>query len=466
MYNSKILNLIITNIINIISLVAIIMLFIKKEGFVDGYQNLYLLPLSYIIFYNLFLRKIMNNYGISLFLAVYLTVSFFRFVVLSLLVVEANWFLGRSNYSPSSDQFSVAILLMVYELALYNIGIWLFHNYFFKKVNLNKNDNNKVKFNNNNLIYLLFIFVTGLLVILKPEALNYFSFFSVNSEYTAIDELDGLTSIVTIFLNVSRLLIFFMIIKWIMQNIHPKNPIFSFTLVIFITIINSLIFFGTNRSDFIFNFAINLIILVYLYKKLGITVNIILISLLPIVVVGMTKYRNSVSITGGANKLVDITDYLQIYLGGVYNVALSLDLKVQNANIFNLLLDISRSAIGPNVILKNMDIVSSSELFNYRIFFSNHMSQIIPMIGQSNLYLGTIFSPILGLAFIFLAVFLTKEIVKVKRMELIYIFTLFSGRIGFVMAQNGNILLNDLTFFLPLFLLLYYLNNKVVIKNE
>ena len=56
--------------------------------------------------------------------------------------------------------------------------------------------------------------------------------------------------------------------------------------------------------------------------------------------------------------------------------------------------------------------------------------------------------------------------VKVKRMELIYIFTLFSGRIGFVMAQNGNILLNDLTFFLPLFLLLYYLNNKVVIKNE
>ncbi|RIL33048.1 capsule biosynthesis protein CapI, partial [Staphylococcus equorum] len=288
----------------------------------------------------------------------------------------------------------------------------------------------------------------------------------VNSEYTAIDELDGLTSIVTIFLNVSRLLIFFMIIKWIMQNIHPKNPIFSFSLVIFITIINSLIFFGTNRSDFIFNFAINLIILVYLYKKLGITVNIILISLLPIVVVGMTKYRNSVSITGGANKLVDITDYLQIYLGGVYNVALSLDLKVQNANIFNLLLDISRSAIGPNVILKNMDIVSSSELFNYRIFFSNHMSQIIPMIGQSNLYLGTIFSPILGLAFIFLAVFLTKEIVKVKRMELIYIFTLFSGRIGFVMAQNGNILLNDLTFFLPLFLLLYYLNNKVVIKNE
>ena len=89
----------------------------------------------------------------------------------------------------------------------------------------------------------------------------------MNSSYTSIDEADGLTSIVIIFLNISRLLIYFMIIRWIYTKIHPKNMLLSFSLISFITVINALIFFGTNRSDFIFNFIINLIILIYLYKN-------------------------------------------------------------------------------------------------------------------------------------------------------------------------------------------------------
>ena len=120
-----------------------------------------------------------------------------------------------------------------------------------------------------------------------------------------------------------------------------------------------------------------------------------LILLLPIVVSGMTKYRESVTVTNGANKLVDITDNLQVYLGGVYNVAMSLDLTSPTNNPLMLLADIFRSAIGPNLILKNLNLVSSVKLFNFRIYQNDHISQIIPMIGQANLYLGFIFAPLL-----------------------------------------------------------------------
>ena len=261
----------------------------------------------------------------------------------------------------------------------------------------------------------------------------------MNKNYVGLESVDTLTAIITIFLNTSRILIYLIIVRWCMLNIHPKSPILSFIFVSIITIVNSLVFFGTNRADFVFNFIVNLVVLIYLYRKLGIGLSMILMTVLPIVVSNLSSYRNSTSITKGANKLIDFTDNIQVYLGGIYNVALSLDLQSPNNSPWILLIDIFRSAFGPNLILKHISIVPSVNLFNNRIYLNDHVAQIIPMIGQSNLYLGHIFAPVLGVAFIFLAIFIVKEIIKVKRLELIYVLTLFSGRLGFVMAQNGNI---------------------------
>ncbi|MCI2901664.1 O-antigen polymerase [Staphylococcus hominis] len=467
MYKSKTLNLVINSLIIIISLITTIYLFKQRPQLDAGYENIYLLPLAYLICHILFIRKVMKNYGISMFLGVYITVSFFRYVVLSFLVVLSRWFYGRAIYPPEPIFYKQAIIMMIYELLIYNIAILLFHKFFFKneKSHISKNKaSNEIKYSRNNLVYIVFIAITFILIVIRPNSITFFSFLSVNKNYTGLENADTLTSITTIFLNTSRILIYIIIVRWCMLSVHPKNPILSFVCVTLITVLNSLIFFGTNRADFVFNFIVNLVILIYLYKKLGIGLSCILILFLPIVVSGLSSYRNSISITKGANKLIDFTDNIQVYLGGVYNVALSLDLHSPNSNPLVLFVDIFRSAFGPNLILKHINIVPSVNLFNNRIYLNDHVAQIIPMIGQSNLYLGQIFAPVLGVSFIFLGIFIVKELVKVKRLELIYVLTLFSGRLGFVMAQNGNIFLNDLTFFLPLFLIIYYLNNKVVGK--
>ena len=76
MYKSKILNFIINSLIIIISLTTSIYLYNQRLQVDAGYENIYLLPLAYLIFYLLFIRKVMKDYGISMFLGIYITVSF------------------------------------------------------------------------------------------------------------------------------------------------------------------------------------------------------------------------------------------------------------------------------------------------------------------------------------------------------------------------------------------------------
>ncbi|MEB7965763.1 hypothetical protein [Mammaliicoccus sciuri] len=463
MYKSKNLSYFLLAIVFSISITVTIYIIINKDNLQPGYENLFLLPLVYLLAYILFLHKVIYKYGISIFLTVYIFVSFFRYVILSYFIVASGWYLGRSSISPSQENFNRAIMIMIYEVIVYNIFIYIFHNKFFKNKKLNKES---VRFAKSSFVYFVFLLVTILLIIIFPDSLRFFSFIKVNNNYVTIENMSSMSAITAICVNVSKLLLYFIIIKFIIYKIGFEYKYTSILLVTLITILNSLVFFGANRSDFIFSFLINILILIYLYKQIGIVISAFLMALLPIIVSKITEYRNSVTITGGSNRLIDFTDTLQVYLAGIYNVAISLELETQTKGIFYLLGDIFRSAIGPNIILKNINIISSSRIFNERIFFNDKVSQIIPMIGQSNLYLGFILSPLLGICFIYFAIYLTKKIIQVKRIELIYVLSLFSGRIGFVMAQNGNILLNDLTFYFPLFLLIYYINNKVVIKNE
>ncbi len=463
MYKSKILSYFLLAIVFSISITVTIHIIVNKDNLQPGYENLFLLPLVYLLVYILFLHKVIYKYGISIFLTIYIFVSFFRYVILSYFIVASGWYLGRSSISPSQENFNRAIMIMIYEIIVYNIFIYIFHNKFFKNKKLNKES---VKFAKSSFVYFVFLIVTILLIIIFPDSLKFFSFIKVNNNYVTIENMSSMSAITAICVNVTKLLLYFVIIKFIIYKIGFKYKYTSILLVTLITILNSLVFFGANRSDFIFSFLINMLILIYLYKQIGIVISAFLMGLLPIIVSKITEYRNSVTITGGSNRLIDFTDTLQVYLGGIYNVAISLEIETQNKGVFYLLGDIFRSAIGPNIILKNINIIPSSRIFNERIFFNDKVSQIIPMIGQSNLYLGFILSPLLGICFIYFAIYLTKKLIQVKRIELIYVLSLFSGRIGFVMAQNGNILLNDLTFYFPLFLLIYYINNKVVIKNE
>jgi len=217
------------------------------------------------------------------------------------------------------------------------------------------------------------------------------------------------------------------------------------------------------------NAIASIVLLNKLIPKIGRVFTIFITVLLGAMIIGLTQFRNTVSVTKGQERIIDLTDTLQVYLGGIYNVAISLetaDFYNLHGNIMLFLFDILRSTLGFNLILKHFDINTTSMLFNERLYFSDHVAQIIPMIGQSYFFVGTLLAPILLVLFIVFARKLLTFIDKSYRIEIIFLLTISASRIGFSMGQNGSILMNDISFFLMLNLSVYYLNNKISLRNK
>lgn len=458
MYKNRLLNLILHIVIILLSCITAIYLRLHQDSVQFGYENIFILPLVYVFTYIFFIRPVLNKYGLSIFMSVFIVVSFFRYIALSILVVESNWYYGRSLTNPLPENFEQAIYLMSYEILVYGIFIKFFHNRLIKEDSVGKD----IALPNRTFIYVVFLFSVICLMAIRPSSLNFFSAFTINDSLIHLADASTFTSLIAVLVSVAKYIAMFLIITYSIK-LFGRNSLITIVIVVITIALNIFIYFGTNRSDFIFNAIGSMILLVYLYRKTGIIISLVATALSPIIISSISRYRQTVTITGGENILIDWTDNLQVYLAGIYNVAMGLEINYlsQNISSLNAFFDILRSAIGPNIILQNFDIVSTAILFNERIYNSSHVAQIIPMISQSNFYFGFIMSPILGLIFIYIAVYFTKMIIKSKRIELIFFFSLFSGRLGFVMAQNGNILINDLTFFLPIFLIVYYLNNKV-----
>src|SRR5699024_8680494 len=217
----------------------------------------------------------------------------------------------------------------------YSLAIFIFH-----KLLIKSQTTGSVVFSKNNFIYFLFIFITIIIVILNPSSLKYFSFISINENFESVDSLGSFALVAVVFLSVSRILLYFIIMKFLVLKIKPTNYILSFVMVASISVINSMIFVGTNRASFILNFVATIIILIYLYKKTAITFSFIMAAILPPLLGSLLSFRQTTTITQGANKLVDLTDTLQVYLGGVYNVAMSLDITSPNNNPLYLIIDI------------------------------------------------------------------------------------------------------------------------------
>src|SRR5699024_3396321 len=230
MYKSQTVNFLINIVIFILCLMTFVILLNNKNSLYDGYQNMYLLPLFYILSHFLFINRVLLKNGISIFLAVYLVVSLTRFTILPYLIFKSGWYFGRSLYLPTAEQFNQAIFLIIYELLCYNATIYLAHKYFFNKDFLTKKSRKIIKFESNTVIYFLFIGISFLLLLLRPGALNYISFFSVNSNYMSLAELDTIMSIIILMLSLSRYLLYFIIVKYIINIFNDKHPFLTFVL--------------------------------------------------------------------------------------------------------------------------------------------------------------------------------------------------------------------------------------------
>ncbi|MGI5924962.1 MAG: hypothetical protein ACOX9E_13535 [Lentisphaeria bacterium] len=426
-----------------------------------AFHELWILPIFYVIVQGWIIKKYLFK-NASFFLWSFFIISSFRYLILPFLIVLANYYDGRALVIPKHESVVFAIRLMCYELCIYGLLISFLEarskNH--ARIILSKD----FVFTNNYTIYLIFIFISMISLFIVPRTSLAFGFFT--PKYRSMNSFTRSLSMIEVMaiycLFVSKYLILFIGISflhslWVANN---KSRVIRFMVFLWV-LINLSIVFGTNRSDYLLPSVASLLFYAFVFKDFSLGKLFVSFLLILFVFISLTKNREYASYSRNQSSLVDLTDSVSCYCGGPYNVAMAievLDNYPEVRNFKRLIFDVFRPMIGPNIFLRNSKILLSNYYFNDRIWRGGHFSQILPMIGQGYIYFGTLLSPLLGCLVILLAYKLENFIAKSNSPEC-FLFVSFSLiRFGFLMGQNINNIVNDLSMNLFLFFVLYLVN--------
>lgn len=433
----------------------------------EGYNLLFLLPIDFLVLYFLIYRKILFK-EFRIFLTSFSIIAYIRYIIMPIFIVYSGYYDGRSVVSPSNENYRNAILLMFYEFIVVSIAIVFFE----KKFNKN-NDNTSKKFielPKNKFIYLIFFGATLVGVIICPQALDMFSF--IIPRISGLEYLNTLptnVAIVTYMLFTSKYLLYILIISYLYKKYKKSNNTIYKTIAFIVTFINISIFYGLNRSDLVIPACASILLYMNLFKDKNIVKYAVIGVLILFLISSIGQSRQLASVSKNQSKLVDMTDMIQGYFGGIYNVAISIetyDYYPEVRGISRVLYDTGRPFIGINIFLKNSEMEPTNNFFNKRIYFNDHTAQIVPIIGQGYIHFGYIMSPILEILIIGLAYVFENIIKKTARIEVIYFVSICLIRMGFVMGQNTGNIANELSMNLVLFTIIYFLNNKITYKKR
>ncbi|KGL37452.1 hypothetical protein BMT55_09065 [Listeria newyorkensis] len=434
----------------------------------SGYNRLYLLPLTFTVsFLFVFSRILFQRFKV--FIIVFTGIGFARFVVLPYFIVFNDYYGGRSPEPPLAGSMETAIYLMVYELIVVTIVIGIL-DYFQNKKYKPRNTQQPFDETKSYFGYVVFIVVAIVAALGIPNVISSISFFIPKPDL--VDVMEGSNVMVMLggyMFILAKQLVFIMVTWWAHKRHRATSQLLYVWIAIGALFANIGIFIGTNRSDIVLVAIVSLVTFRLLFPKYFKLVVLLVVGMLVGILLIMSTVRNIASISGGTSGITDFTDNLQVYFGGPYNVAMALETKLiypeaQNWSV--LFFDIFRPMIGVNMLVKDLPFEYSNIFFNQRYFYSDHATQILPMIGQGNLFFGYLLSPLLSVLVVCLAYFIQSKIDQTRSIEMFYFLTLVCTRMGMLMGQNTMNIINDLSYNLALFLIVYYVNRKIVYKKR
>lgn len=416
-----------------------------------GYDIIYILPLAFAI---MAIIKMIFTPKKILILIIDM-IYFVRLVLISFMVVYSGWYEGRSLISPVIESYHKAIYLLITEYVFANIFYYIFvmsKDINLKKKNLNfRMDKDRIK----DTVYIAFLIFNILLIFFNSQNISFLGIGQSSSNSIGLDE-NMLTTLMSISLYVSKYILIGFVIRYFYSK-YVKNNNFKYLLYsnFFVLLIN-MVFIGDNRMDALLPIITSLLLLNYLYGKKMWAFNgiIIFFAICALYLISIIRGTFEYNITSDTNSL--ITDYLQIYFGGVYNIALSLEATNLNSNngILVFLYDIVRPFLGLNFLWRSDVMQMSSTLFNIRIFGSDgHITHIIPLIGQFHMafgYLGVVIGPLF--ISLLLRLFL-NNLNKTYIIDSIIIITILI-RLCFSYFQNLSIFINEMSSLLIIFIVL------------
>ena len=418
------------------------------------FRSAVFLPAAYLVFLTM-IAFVTWRFLPSPFLIVALFSSFLRYVGFPILASLNGGYVGRSHTPPALESYDIAVVLMCYELTIVGFSIFFLE----KKYQRLRAKSLYSPVKSLPSWYTLAIGVTAVAAILLfPQAIFLLSFISFGFE---LDEL-SLPATISLAAMLFMSAKVFMTLKIVHQLSQTKRwAIFAPYFAMIIGLANIFVYFGTNRMAVVLTAVTTGWILFRTFGSRARTPIVILALSGLFVFSVITERRDYMHRTD--DTLTKIVDQVQVYTGGMYNVAIGVEVREQypEARRWNgLAFDFLRPTVGFNLIVQNWNIDYSNQYFNWRMFTHvDRRSQILPMIAQGNLYFGFIFAPLLPLLFVWLGYVLLGKIWQTQFIELRYAMLLIVLRLGFFWGQNTMNMMNfiSLNFIIPLIMIAPYL---------
>lgn len=391
-----------------------------KIGSADGYSNLFLMPLTYMVvcFFSMKTFRYLQNSNVCFKLMQ--LVFLLRFVILPLLISLSSKDI-MVGVKPSSGNIAEAVYLMSYECVI----IFLLVEFIVWKKGLHKKEliEQKIQLNFNLQFFYIIIAISFILVLWRPEFLTDYRFFwqkNINYKSTNL--------IIEIPIRFAALMLQYCLTVVLLKSIATKyikshSNLFLLGLYV-VCFVNMSIVRGDNRMMMVLNVVATLVYINKLIPKIK-SLNNLIIGVLLIIIISSVTMVKTFGNTSSENVFVinDITKWFQLYLGGPREVALSIQLATDNSFSFaTLFKDLIQSWNVIGVIGSKIQGSTTNSLFNSMVSISNMdaFGQIMPILGQGFYHLGFIFAPLFDVSISYFAIAVDVKIGKVNIAEYVY----------------------------------------------
>ena len=250
-------------------------------------------------------------------------------------------------------------------------------------------NNEKIKIDNRfDFVILLFSIISIVLFFCFKSKYNILLHIVIpKTEFSAFES-NNIKQILILLFNTAKAFLFLLVLKKV--YLKPKKTIFDVLLVLFFCVLNVFIYTGTNRIQLIISFISSIYLILLVFPKLKKFLIISSLISFAIILPAISSFRQA-ELVSSESTLYDYSQLLNAYLGGVDNVAISVetaDVFPQYRSITNFFYDMFRGVLGFNVILKNNHTnVMESDLYNFVYFgHGDNASQIVPIVGQGYFY--------------------------------------------------------------------------------
>lgn len=421
----------------------------------DGYELLFMLPLTNGLFM-IFFRRVFYNPFQRIGTLIMNVITFIRFTVTPFLMSLTGEIMSEGTVPPTEDSRREAIWIMIYEMVVVYVIMYLLT----RKFNL---DRRRVIFpehrqlyddgNENTLIVITLILFAAMEVVL-PSIFTEFTFFSRLIRFLNIQQLYAGYMITTAAKTV--------IVGAIIYNCYRKYAITGKSTYMYISLFVLLFSIGfmtiNVRNFLLITAAAAIIVMFYLYKDNAGFLLYAVAGFFVVLIIGVTLFTMTTrtrnvdgtlidSILGETMSELEVT--LQAYFSGVTNIASSLDMC--NSFIYvdrgDVIVQETAMSLFPWSLIANRFVTIDESyridyLFNYQCkdWFGS-TSMICPMVGQGVFMFGKLLSPLFSVICVLLLVWVEKMRFEQKNFRYFYVLTVISVIMGVTHMYSFSIMM-------------------------